>query len=66
MLKYVFKKDVVKCLLWFIIFFFIDNGEEVWGGGEEEGYEDYYGVWLEGDGLVGDVGEGGGFGFLRY
>lgn len=46
--------------------FFLDNGEEVWGGGKEEGYEDYYGVWLEGDGLVGDVGEGGGFGFLCY
>lgn len=43
-----------------------DNGEEVWGGGEEEGHEDHHGAWPEGDGSAGDAGEGGGPGLLRH
>lgn len=46
--------------------FFTDNGEEVWGGGEEEGHEDHHGAWPEGDGPAGDAGEGGGPGLLRH
>lgn len=46
--------------------FFSDNGEEVWGGGEEEGHEDHHGAWPEGDGPAGDAGEGRGPRLLRH
>lgn len=65
MSKHFLKKNIVQYSLWLIVFF-SDNGEEVWGRGEEEGHEDHHGAGPEGDGPAGDAGEGGGPGLLCH